>query len=223
MLTLMNNIKQNTTCANQLKTSGFDVDDCVLKGTCKSTTQITDCTAPENKDAPYCRPNNFTSTDINPKAMDPTSMVAPNFDKSQLGKLGLNNLGGAGDEGLDSNPLAGSGTGSKTSTGGVPGGNGPNLALSGSGGYNAGRGNGRMPTTTEDSNYGSGYTSGNSGFSPFGSNKNVDGGDKYAQGNGRDPKLDLKITEGITSPQGLTLFEKVSNSYKNNRALLMPE
>jgi hypothetical protein len=92
------------------------------------------------------------------------------------------------------------------------------------GGYNPNnKGSGR--SLSSDSVTPGGFASGGGGFGFGSGDKNKEELQKYLPGGEKDPNQVKKGVgpEGITAPGGLTLFEKVTKSYRNNRSSLIPE
>ncbi len=224
-------MQQNQTCADELATfdSGIDLKNCAFTGTCEPT-KTDDCADPKYKDSVYCKGyarNNSGGSSIGGTA-NSGAINPPNFDLDGKGTLSDLNMNGTGDlASMDPNDpnspfnKINGGEGSKSA--GVPGGGGGGgLSIPG-GGYNP-RGGGRGPSG-EGSSYGgspSYAASGASGGGTGGKDKEEFG--KYLPGGEKDPTLAKKGgPEGITAPKGLTLFEKITKSYRNNRSSLIPE
>lgn len=234
IMSLMTSMQQNQACADEFATfdSGIDLKNCALTGTCTPTDTSTDCADAKYKDSVYCKNyagNNSGGTSTTGGGTNAGSFQDPSFDLDSKGTLGDLNMNGTGDlASLDPNdpdsPLNKLGPGADPKNGGVPtGGGGGGLSIPG-GGYNP-RGGGRYPSGAEGANYGASPSYAGSGnFGGGGGDKNKDDLQKYLPGAEKDPALAKKGgPEGITAPGGMTLFEKVTKSYRNNRSTLIPE
>lgn len=245
MVSLMSSMQQNTNCANELQNipnSGIDLKDCNLTGTCTPTDPVSDCQDPAFKNSIYCQAglnnsggNTTTGGGLNGGLNGTNGGLNNGFadsglldSKGTLGTLDGNTTAGS-DGGFDpndpNNPLNRLGDGGGQRSAGVPGGGGGGgLGIPG-GGYNPRGGGGGRGPSGEGTNFGGtpSYAAGGSYGGGSGNNKNDL--DKYMPGGEKDPALNKKGIgpEGITAPGGLTLFEKVSKGYKNNRSTLMPE
>jgi hypothetical protein len=225
-------MQQNQACADELATfdSGIDLKDCNLTGTCTPTDPANDCKDPKYKESVYCKgiAGNNSGGAANGGATNSGNVPNPNFDLGGKGTLGDLNMNGTGDlASLDPNDpnspfnKINGGEGSKSA--GVPGGGGGGgLSIPG-GGYNP-RGGGRGPGPEGASYGGSPSYAGSGNYGGGSGDKNKEDLDKYLPGGEKDPTLAKKGgPEGITAPGGLTLFEKVTKSYRNNRSSLIPE
>ncbi len=238
LMTLMSAMQKNAACAKNLSgiDPGLGVDDCILKGTCPPSQTPDVCTDPQYKDSNFCKSAGSIVTG-DPKGFAPGGGTAvppvggpPNLD---LGTKSLSDLDLSGAENpLDpNNPNSalnklGDTPGPKSA--GVPhggGGGGLNLPGGGGGGGNPNRGGARGISSDSTSGPGSpSYAGGGIGGMGGSNEKNKDNLQQYLPGGEKDPHLNkFGGPEGITSPGGLTLFEKVTRGYKNTRQSLLPE
>lgn len=235
LTSLMSSMQSNQACAKTLQAfdpNSIDLGDCNLTGTCKPNDIASDCTDPAYKNSVYCM-NGLTTGNTTGGTNGGLNGGAtnglysdPGFGLDGKGTLSSLDGGGGGSGGFDpndpNNPFNRGGGGDAKSAG-VPGGGGSGMSIPG-GGYNPGRGGGGRGVSSDGS--------GSSGGNPSYATGNMYGGsgsksdlDKYLPGGEKDPNLNKKGVgpAGITSPGGLTLFEKVSKGYRNSRGTLIPE
>ena len=243
MMSIMSSMQNNTLCKNELQSfqDTVDLSDCNLTGTCKPNDPTNDCADPAYKNSIYCQSgirgntNGTTTGGLMGGGGATAGGVNGIYQDPGLGLDGRGTLtnadalgGPGGGGGLDASDLEalsklGDGGGAKASVPG--GGGGGGLGIPG-GGYNPGRGGSRGVSSGDGSGVGGNpsYAVGGNMFGG-GSGSSKDGLDKYLPGGEKDPSLAKKGIgpEGITSSGGLTLFEKVSKGYRNNRSTLIPE
>lgn len=240
LMSLMSAMQKNTMCAKQLKglaDTGLGVDDCILKGTCPPPQAAPDvCKDPQYKDSNFCKPvagmNGDTKgfNNLGGGAVPPIG-GPPNLDlgSKSLSDLDLSGGGNPLDPNDPNSALNKIGDSPTSKSAGVPnggGGGGLNLPGGGGGGGPNPRGGARGLSSDSISPTGSpSYSGGGGGMGGFGnSNDKKDNLQQYLPGGSKDPQLTKNVSiEGITSPSGLTLFEKVSRGYKNTRSSLIPE
>ena len=229
----MSSMQQNQACASAMQTfdSGIDLKNCAFTGTCTPTNAANDCADAKYKDSIYCK--SYTASSGN-RAVTGTGTSSGLTDPSALlndkGTFGDLSMGAAGVDGGSSDPnsdLSKMGDTASPKSAGVPGGGGSGgLSIPG-GGYNPnGKGGGRGAAGDGTSYGGNPSYAGGGNFGSGGSgDKNKDSLDKYLPGAEKDPQLTKKGIgpAGITSPGGLTLFEKVTKSFQTVRTLLMPD
>jgi len=225
---LMMAMQGNSACKNDMAT--FDslpgLQDCTLTGTCTATEVPSECLDPKNKDAIYCKTPTLgaDTRGTSGSGISSTKPTTPNFDldSKNLPSMNMDGLGGMGD-GAGSMANIGDTPGPKSA--GVPGGGGGGgLSIPG-GSATPPRGGGGRGVSSDGSNNPSSPSYAGGGVMPTGSgDKKGEDLQQYLPGGAKDPNL-AKVggPEGITSPSGPTIFEKVSKGYKNTRSTLIPE
>ena len=232
IMSLMNSVQQNQACADELKSfEGMDLTKCPFNQADCPALAGDNCSDPANKESVYCKTVAASNAGLargtpkagtfpDPKFGDGNTNSLSNLDMKGLGSVGGSDSTGA----FDPNAVAGDASGSRSA--GVPGGHGgTGLSIPG-GGYNPKGGSGGRGIGSVDSGpigSGSGY-----GTAPIGSNNSAstsrDAYEKFLPGGEKDPDAKKGFgPEGITNSKGLTLFEKVTRTFKNNKTSFIPE